>query len=92
LGQPRRWRWECAAIGGGGGGVVVVVDWEGRGGRSTEQASEQVESRRGRKRIHTYEVATELDARSLPAAAGLPWPRLLARSIRNGVRRGEEKP
>ena len=69
--------------------MVVVVDWEGRGGRSTEQASEQVESRRGRKRIHTYEVATELDARSLPAAAGLPWPRLLARSTRNGVRRGE---
>jgi len=39
--QPRRWRWEGAAI--GGGGVVVVVDWEGRGGRSAEQASEQVE-------------------------------------------------
>ena len=36
--QPRRWRWEGAAIGGGGGGVVVV-DWEGRSGRSAEQAS-----------------------------------------------------
>jgi len=43
--QPRRWRWEGAAIGGvaGGGGVVVVGDWEGRGGRSAEQAGEQVE-------------------------------------------------
>ena len=40
--QPRRWRWEGAAIG-GGGGVVVVVDWEGRSGRSAEQTSEQVE-------------------------------------------------
>jgi len=36
-------------------------------------------------------VAPELDVRSLPAAVGLPQPRLLARSTRNGVRRGEER-
>jgi len=41
-----------------------------------------------RKRVHTYEVAPELDVRSLPAAVG---PRLLARSTRKPCeeRRGE---
>jgi len=43
-----------------------------------------------RKRVHTYEVAPELDVRSLPAAVG---PRLLARSTRKRCeeRRGEER-